>query len=289
VSELLQFVLIGLTMGVVYGVIGLGYTIVYNATDTVNFAHGEYVMLGGMLTAVAHVDWGWPVGLAAFAAIAAVTLLGAVTKLVTVPREGTPDPLRVILLTLALAIVIRSLVLIEFGKDPRFLQPFSSGPALDVFGATLPRQSLWVLGVATVVVGVLALFYQRSRHGQAMLAASFDPYAARLMGVNVSAMVLISFALSAAIGATAGIVVAPLTSTIYNLGIVMGIKGFVAAAIGGVGSAKGTILGGLVLGVGESLAAGYVSSGYKSALGLVVGLAVLLLRPHGLFGGATAR
>ncbi len=280
---ILQFLLIGLTMGSIYGLVALGFTIVYNATDIINFAHGELFMLGGILT-ITLLKLGLPVVVAPVLAVLVVGVVAALTELGTVDRFQRADPVTVILATLALSIVFKSGALLIWGKDPYYLPPFSGDTPIAIGGAVLPSQTLWILGVGAVTVLGLWFFYERTRFGQAMLASSINRDAASLMGINVRVVMLVSFVISGLVGAVAGVLVAPLTASTYNIGTVMGLKGFVAAVLGGMGSASGAVVGGLVLGLLESLGAGYISSGYKDAFALGIGLLIMLFRPHGLFG-----
>ncbi len=283
-TQVLQLMTIGITLGAVYGMVGLGFTIVYNATDTINFAQGEFVMLGGMLTAIMLGGTGLPLVTAAAIAVVGVCLLGALVHVLTISRVGN-DQLRVILMTLALGIVMRSLVLAIWGKDPRYIDSFTAKRSFAMGDVVISTQSLWVLGLTAVAVGGLFIFYKKSRLGRGMIATSLDAGAASLMGINIKAMTILAFTLSAGFGALAGIAVAPLSATVYSIGFTMGLMGFVAAALGGMGSVVGTLIGGVIIGLTEAFAAGYLSSGYKTSLALAVGVVILLMAPRGILGG----
>jgi branched-chain amino acid transport system permease protein len=265
--------------------VALGFTIVYAATGAINFAQGEFFMLGGMLGAF-FAGLGLPLPLAAVAAIAATAAIGALFELVAVRPIVGGDPLRIIMVTIGGAVVMRQLALHLFGPNERPLVPFTQGSSITVFGAAVERQTIWVWALTAVAVVALALLYRKTMFGRAMRATAMRRDAARLVGVNAKAMVTASFALAAALGAVAGLVVAPLTQTSFHVGAGMGVKGFAAAILGGLGNPIAAVAGGLILGLLESLTAGYIDPIYKDAVALVVLLVVLFVRPQGLFGGS---
>ncbi|HZF82352.1 MAG TPA: branched-chain amino acid ABC transporter permease [Burkholderiaceae bacterium] len=282
-SELLQFLFSGLTVGAMYALAALGYALIYNASHIVNFAQGEFIMLGAM-TAAAMVEAGSGLPLAIAVAVVASTLTGALMERLAIrPARGAPL-ITLLIITLGVALVIRGVIQVVLGKGNHALPAFSGDVPLRVAGATLVPQSLWVLGVTTVVVVVLAWYFGRTLSGKGMLATSHNPLAASLVGIGTDRVMLMSFAMSGALGAVGGVITAPITFTSYDAGVVLGLKGFAAAALGGIGSGPGAIVGGLVLGVMEALAAGYVSAAYKDAVAFVLILLVLMFMPRGLFG-----
>lgn len=282
-SELLQFLFSGLTVGAMYALAALGYALIYNASHIVNFAQGEFIMLGAM-TAAAMVEAGSGLPLAIAVAIVASVLTGAcMERLAVRPARGAPL-ITLLIITLGVALVIRGVVQVVLGKGNHALPAFSGDAPLRVAGATLVPQSLWVLGVTLAVVVVLAWYFGRTLSGKGMLATSHNPLAAALVGIGTDRVMLVSFAMSGALGAIGGVITAPITFTSYDAGVVLGLKGFAAAALGGIGSGPGAIVGGLVLGVMEALAAGYVSAAYKDAVAFVLILLVLMFLPRGLFG-----
>jgi branched-chain amino acid transport system permease protein len=171
-----------------------------------------------------------------------------------------------------------------WGKDPYMLPPFGSHQPIQIWGAVLQPQTLWVLGITVLVVAGITFFFKRTLMGKAMTACAYNPMAARLVGINVRKMVLISFGVSAALGAIAGIIITPITLMEYDRGPLLALKGFSAAVLGGLGSPLGSIAAGFLIGLLESLGAGFVSSGYKDAIALFVLLLVLWVKPSGLFG-----
>ncbi|MFN3993313.1 MAG: branched-chain amino acid ABC transporter permease [Tabrizicola flagellatus] len=282
-SELLQFLLSGVTVGAVYALVALGFTIIYNASDVVNFAQGEFVMLGGMITVMAYTA-GAPLPLAALAAVVATAALGvAMNKLAIEPARGAPV-VSLVIITIGVSIFIRGAAQLVFGKQIHTYPAFSGDDPLRVWGATILPQSLWVIAGSVAVFIGLWLFFTRTLLGRAVLATSNNRLAAQLVGINTPFVMTLSFALSAGIGALAGVLVTPITMTSYDVGLAFALKGFAAAMLGGMGNPKGALVGGFLLGVLEGMTAGYISSQYKDAAAFIVILAVLFFLPQGLFG-----
>jgi branched-chain amino acid transport system permease protein len=284
-SELLQFVFSGLTVGAVYALVALGFTLIYVASDVVNFAQGEFVMLGGMGT-VSLTALGLPLPLAAVLAVVATTLVGlALHRLAIEPARGA-SAVTLIIITIGASIFLRGLAQVVFDKQLHQLPAFSGDRPVSVLGATILPQSFWVVGGGVAIVVLLWAFLDRTLTGKAVLATAGNRLAARLVGIDTGRIVGLSFAVSAAIGAVAGILAAPITFTSYDVGTMLALKGFAAAMLGGIGSPVGAVVGGLLLGLLEALAAGYLSSTYKDAVAFLVILAVLFALPTGLFGRA---
>lgn len=282
-SEFLQFLLSGLAVGAVYALVALGFTIIYNASDVVNFAQGEFVMLGGMLTATAFAA-GWSLPLAALIAVIVTALVGiALNKLAIEPARGAPV-VSIIIITIGASIFIRGITQVFLGKQLHRFPAFTGEAPIRIFGATIVPQNLWVFFGALVIFVVLWFFFTRTLLGRAVLATANNRMAALLVGINTKYVMTLSFAVSAAIGALAGVLVTPITLTSYDIGMTMALKGFAAAMLGGMGNPKGALVGGILLGLLESLTAGYISSQYKDAAAFVVILAVLFFMPQGLFG-----
>lgn len=282
-SELLQFLFSGVTVGAVYALVALGFTIIYNASDVVNFAQGEFVMLGGMVTVFAHAA-GLPLPLAALVAIVGTAAVGvALNRLAIEPARGAPV-VSLIIITIGASIFIRGAAQLVFDKQIHTFPAFSGDDPIRILGATILPQSLWVIAGAALVFVALWLFFTRTLLGRAVLATSNNRLAAQLVGINTNFVMTLSFALSAGIGALAGVLVTPITLTSYDVGLTLALKGFAAAMLGGMGNPKGALAGGLLLGLLEAMTAGYLSSQYKDAAAFVVILAVLFLMPQGLFG-----
>ena len=282
-AELLQYLLSGVTVGAVYALVALGFTLIYNASDVVNFAQGEFVMLGGMITFFA---WqaGVPLPLAALLAILAAATIGVLlNKLAIEPARGAPVA-SLIIITIGASIFLRGSAQLVFDKQLHRFPSFSGDDPLRVFGATILPQGLWVIAGAVAIFLALWLFFARTLPGKAVLATANNRIAASLVGINPNHMMTLSFAVSAAIGALAGVLVTPISLTSYDLGVAMALKGFAAAMLGGMGVPAGALAGGLLLGLIEALTAGYVSSVYKDAVAFVLILVILFVRPQGLFG-----
>ena len=286
-AQFLQFLLAGLTVGAIYALVALGFSIIYNASHVINFAQGEFVMIGGMCT-VWLANAGWPLPLAIAAAVLLAALLGlALAKLAVEPARGA-SVVTLIIITIGASILLRGLATIVWDKKYHALKPFSGEMPIHIGGATLLPQSLWVLGVTLVVVLLLSWFFGRTLLGKALLATSHNRLAAQLVGISVRRVLLVAFGLSAALGAVAGILIAPITFTSWDVGVMLGLKGFAAAVLGGMGSGPGAVVGGLALGIIEAMGAGYLSSAYKDALAFVIILAVLFFMPSGLLGQRSA-
>jgi len=286
-AQLLQFLLAGLTVGAIYALVALGFAIIYNASHVINFAQGEFVMVGGMGTA-SFLGAGLPLPLAALAAVGGATLVGlALEKLAVEPARGAPV-VTLIIITIGASILLRGLAALVWDKKIHSLPAFSGETPLAIGGATLLPQTLWVLGATVLTVGLLWWFFNRTLTGKAILAVSHNRLAAQLMGISVRRVLLVSFGLSAALGALAGVLIAPISFTSWDVGVMLGLKGFAAAILGGMGSGPGAIAGGLVLGLVEALGAGYLSSAYKDVFAFVIILAALVFLPNGLAGRRAA-
>jgi branched-chain amino acid transport system permease protein len=282
-AQFLQFLLAGLTIGAIYALVALGFSIIYNASQVINFAQGEFVMIGGMTT-VSLVDIGWPLAFAIAAAVLVAAAVGfALEKFAVEPARGA-SVVTLIIITIGASILLRGLATLVWDKNIHPLKAFSGEAPIQISGATLLPQSLWVMGITLVIVLLLTWFFGRTLLGKALLATSHNRLAAQLVGINVRHVLLASFGLSAALGAVAGILVAPITFTSWDVGVMLGLKGFAAAILGGMGSGPGAVIGGLALGIAEAMGAGYISSAYKDAIAFVIILAVLFFLPSGLLG-----
>lgn len=282
-AQLLQFLFSGFTVGATYALAALGFTLIYNASNVINFAQGEFIMLGGML-AVFFTQAGLPLPAALALAILVPAVVGIlIEKLAIEPVKGA-ETVTLIIITIGASLVIRGLVQVFLGKNTHSLPAFSGDTPIEILGATLMPQSLWVMGVTAIVVVVLWYFFNRTLTGKAMLATSYNRLAAELVGINTNGVLFMSFAMSAALGALGGILITPITLTSYDVGIMLGLKGFVAAVLGGLGNGLGAVVGGLLVGILEAMGAGYLSSAYKDAIPFVLILFILFFMPRGLFG-----
>ena len=279
-AELAQYLATGLVVGGVYALIGLGFVIVYSVTRIINFAQGEFVMLGALVM-VSLVDRGLAQAPAFVVTVAGVAAVGALLERSAIHPLRHAPPLAVLILTIGASIALRGGALVVWGTDPFALPAFSVGPPVRLGGAVIVRQGLWILAVAGVVFAALWFFFNRTYAGAAVRACAVNPRGARLMGIRVDRTFLLAFALSGALGATAGAVIAPMTYATYDMGLMLGLKGFVAAVLGGLVSPAGAIAGGFLLGTLESLSAGLLSSGYKDAVAFVILIVLCLVQVAG--------
>ena len=281
--QLIQYILSGLSNGAIYALIGFGFAIIHNATGIINFAQGEFVMLGGMLTLFFLVFLGLPLAPSIILAILISTIVGITFERLAIRPLKNAKPIRLIIITIGASIFMRGAAMLIWGKDTHALPAFSGNEPLYIAGATILPQHLWIFAITILIIIASRLFFNHSIIGKAMRACAYNAQAASLVGIDVKIMVMLSFAVSAAIGSMAGIIIAPLTMTSYDVGIMLGLKGFCAVIIGGMSSGFGTVLGGLLLGLLEALGAGFVSASYKDAIAFIILLLILFFRPEGLF------
>lgn len=284
-AEFLQFLFSGLTVGAVYALVALGFTLIYNASGIINFAQGEFVMLGGMTTVFLALA-GVPLPLAAVLAVVAAVAIGLLLHRFAIEPARGADTVTLIMITIGASIFLRGAAQVVFDKRFHSLPHLFGTDPLRIGGAAILPQSLVVLAGATVIVVLLWVFIDRTLFGKAVIATAANRLAARLVGINTGHMIGFSFAISAAIGALAGILVTPITLTSYDVGTLLALKGFAAAMLGGMGYALGAVVGGVLLGLLEAFSAGYLSSKYKDVVAFLVILAVFFVMPQGLLGRA---
>lgn len=282
-AEFFQFLASGLTVGAVYALVALGFTLIYNASDVVNFAQGEFVMLGGMVTVFVTAA-GVPLPIAAIIAVAVSVAVGLLLYWLAIEPARGASAVTLIIITIGASILLRGIAAIVFDKQFHKLPSFSGDAPVNILGAAVQPQSFWVIGGAAVIVVLLYVFLEKTVLGKAVLATAANRLAAKLVGINTATVVALAFGGSAAIGAIAGILITPITLTNYDVGTLLALKGFAAAMLGGMGNPLGAVAGGLLLGLLESFGAGYISSTYKDALAFIVILVVLVVMPQGLFG-----
>jgi branched-chain amino acid transport system permease protein len=287
-SYLPQIALSGIGVGCIYGLIGIGFCVIYNASGIVNFAQGAFVMLGGMLTHVAFVQLGLPLPVSALLAILIAAALGVVVdRLVVRPLWDRHATMFVMILaTLAVQIVIERLTLIGAGDQPKTLPALTDLPPLMLGPVAVSFQLLWIVALSLLLIWLLDLFFKRTRIGKAMRACAINREAAALQGIPVSRMLALSFALSAALGAIAGILITPTQYTAFNVGVPFAISGFIAAIVGGFGRPLGAFVGGIMLGLAQAVAIVAFGAGLKNVAALSVLLLFLFIRPGGILGEA---
>jgi branched-chain amino acid transport system permease protein len=288
IDLLFQYVVAGVTKGAIYAVVAIGFNIIYNTTGIINFAQGEFVMLGGM-TAVT-LEAFLPLPVAILGAVAVTMMVGALIEIVFIRWLVNASVLRMIIITIGISILTREVALHLWGEKVRALPYFTGNEisSISLAGARFSPQVLWVLGICSVMVVGLHFFFHGTFLGRQMRACAANREAARLCGINARNMVTFSFVLSAGIGALAGCVISPITYVQYDFGTPLAIKGFAVAILGGLGNSMGAVVAGLILGVIESFSVMILPTAYKDAIAIAIMLGVLFIRPSGLFGSSEA-
>ena len=321
--QYLQLILDGLRGGAIYALIALGYVTVFNVTGVINFAQGGFVMLGAMVcisffrgSFLAGVAPGLRLVLSALLSVISVGLIGAAMERLTISPARRSPALTLIIITIGVYTVMWGAALLIWGAEPYQLPAFTTLEQSDkilrfgritlddviswVFassvlpqgakfeGVILKAQSLWIWGATAVVLGSLAYFFDRTMLGKAVRACAINRRAAQLVGISPGRMSLLAFVLAAGLGTIGGIVLAPATTPIYDMGLNLGLKGFVAAIMGGLVSSPGAVVGGLLLGILENLGAGVTKAGLKDIFAFVTLIIILMLKPNGIVGGRTS-
>ena len=283
-----QYLMAGLTYGAIYAVVGMGFNIIYNATGIINFAQGEFVMLGGM-TAVS-LSTLLPLPIAIAGAVLATMAVGALIEMTFIRWLSRPSVLRMIIITIGISILVREAALLLWGQGVRALPYFTGNEVSSIAlgGARVSPQVLWAVGACAAMVVAITAFFRFTMLGRQMRACSANRVAASLCGLPTRNLITLSFVLSAGMGALAGCVVSPITQTQYGMGTGLAIKGFTVAILGGLGNSLAALAAGLLLGVVESFSVSLLPTAYKDAVSIAVLLAVLFLRPSGIFGGRVA-
>ena len=284
----LQLLFTGLGVGSIYALVALGFVLIYRATNVVNFAQGDFAMLGAFSMVVLCVDLELPYWLGILITLAAMLAFGALFN------SAVYYPLRnrgfqpVIISTIGASILLENGVLAAYGPRPQTLPGFLSFPGFSVGLIFFDSQYLLILGVTVVMVTLQYFFFERTLLGKKMQATSQDKEMASLLGIPVALMIMLTFMYSSALGALAGILVAPILFVSVGMGSSIALKAFAASIIGGFGDVTGAIVGGLALGVVETFGAAYISVPYKDAFAFIVLVLFLLFRPQGLFGEKVA-
>jgi branched-chain amino acid transport system permease protein len=283
-QDFLQFIFAGLTSGAIYALIALGFSVVHNTMGIVNFAQVDFISLGGMLLYSALFGVGMAMPVALTGAVFGVLLVAMLVERIGIRPARTDDPLILIFLTIGLSIILRGGMALLWGKNRMAVPPVAGEEPIRLLGAALMPQTLWTLFLTSLTIAALAWFYRRTRLGLAMRAVATNPIAAAVVGLPVGRVRMWTFGLAGGLGGLAGVLVTPITTLSHDVGVMLGLKGFAAAILGGFGSLPGAIFGGLGLGMLEAFSAGYISSAYKDVCAFVVLLLVLFARPQGLFG-----
>lgn len=286
ITLLLQSILAGLTNGFVYGLIGLGIAIVFRGARIINAMQGDFALLGSVVAYVALTRFHLPMLPAFLVGVIAGGVLGfLVERLLIRPTEkraGTEDSY--LLVTLGGAFAASAAVLLYFGRDSYVLSGVGGNSSINVFDAAIRVHAVWLIVISSVVVAGLKLFYSHTRLGQAMLAASIDVNGSLTIGINVPLMRTLTFVAGGLMGGLAGVLVAPLINIHYEMGLLLTLKGFAAAILGGLTSPLGAVFGGVILGLVESLAIVAVSSGYKDVIAMAILILIMIVMPQGLLG-----
>lgn len=285
-QEILQYIFSGITSGAIYAVIAVGFSMLYNSTELINFAHGEFVMLGALSMVTLSGPIGLPLIPAFLTSVIGVACLGMLFERLAIRTVRQPNPIVLIIITVGASIFLKGVGMLIWGKDAHTIPPFTDHPPLDIAGAKLLAQSIWIVVIVLLMAAGLHLFYKKTLTGKAMEACAISQKAAWLVGIPSKFMTLLAFGLSTGMGAVAGVIIAPITMSSYDMGTMLGLKGFCAAMLGGLGSLWGSLIGGLLLGILESLGVGLVSSGLKDATAFLLLLFILYVRPSGIISSA---
>ncbi|MCK5804189.1 MAG: branched-chain amino acid ABC transporter permease [Lentisphaeria bacterium] len=287
-SQALQYIFAGITVGSIYAIVAIGFNLIYNTTGIINFAQGEFVMLGGMVAVTLTAFL--PLPLAVAGAVVIVMLCGGAVELLFFRRLRNPNAMQMIVITIGLSILVREAALHVWDEKVRSL-PYFTGDEISsvkIFGAGISPQVFWVLGTVVVAVIVLHCFLHFSIVGKAMRACASNPSASMLAGINISSLRTFTFMVSAGLGALGGCVMSPICATQYDMGTNLAIKGFAAAILGGLGNHMGALAAGLLVGLAEKCSVYYLPAAYQDAVSFAILLLVLVVRPHGLFGSKSA-
>ena len=289
-SQFLQVLLSGLATGSIYALVAIGFTLVWQAAHTVNFAQGEFVMLPAFFVLVGVSYLGMPVWIALLFGLAmSVVVLGLAFKKLIVEPILPHGGITLIIATMALGILLKESVKEFYSAEAQpFPAMFPSDP-IDVFGAVVSLQDILNLAISLGIVVLLTLFLNRTRTGRCMQATAQNPAVAEILGVNVKRMVLYAFLINAALAALASFLITPVYLAKFSNGETLGLIAFIAAIVGGFNQIRGALVGGLLIGVLDNLTATYVTAEYRAALPLLLLIVIILVRPQGLMGTSEGR
>jgi len=287
-EQLLQLLFTGLTLGSIYSIIALTLVTTFNVTGILNLAQGEFVVIGA-LSAVSLQGTGMPMMAIFIVSVILVAILGGLLERLTIYRARGASSLSMLIITIGLSISLRGLALLIWGTETYSLPAFSKGGSLTLGGATLNPQSIWIFALVAVTLASLYGFFEHTFWGKAVKASVYNPTGARLQGINLNTISFLAFVGAGGLGAAAGVSIGPITMVTYDMGFMLGVKGFVAATIGGLSNVGGAVIGGILLGLLESFSSGLISSGLKDAISMIILLGVLLIRPDGIIGAIRER
>ncbi len=281
-TDLLQLLFAGLSQGAVYALIAIGFVAIFTVSGVINLAQGEFAALAGLVAISARAS-GLPLVMAVLLAVVTVAVIAGVMERLTIAPVRSMTTLVSLILTLGVSTALKALMLLVYGPNAKGLEAITPG-SYTVMGVSIRYQDLWILAVAALVSLAVYWFYDRTLTGKALRACAEQPVAARLVGISLGRASLLSFVIAGSVGAVAGVLASPVYFTSWESGLILGLKGFVAATLGGLVSVRGAVLGGLVLGVLETLTAGYISTGLRDAVAFLLLIVVLVVRPNGIFG-----
>ncbi|MSQ60773.1 MAG: branched-chain amino acid ABC transporter permease [Betaproteobacteria bacterium] len=288
---LLQSALAGTTNGFVYGLIGLGISVIFRGTRIINAMQGESALVGGVVSFLVLEKLGLPLYAAALGGVLGGGLLGYVAEVLLVRptrrRGGSEESY--LLLTLGIAFAISASVLFFFGRDSHILPGIGGEASVVFFDAAIRIHALWLIIISSLVMVLLWWFFNRTHLGLSMMASSLDEEGAATIGINVPRMRTLTFVLGGLMGGLAGVLVSPLITLHYEMGLLLTLKGFAAAILGGLANPFGAVVGGVTLGVIESVAVLSVSSGYKDVIAMSLLIVIMILMPHGMLGRGTRK
>ncbi|GAB0168257.1 branched-chain amino acid ABC transporter permease [Lysinibacillus sp. CTST325] len=287
-SQMLQLLFSGLTIGAIYALIAVGFVIIYNVTGILNFAQGEFVMFGALIS-ISLVKANLPLWLAIILSIIIVAAIGAVFERTAIHTARKSSMTTLIIITIGVSIAFRGIAILIWGTQAQTLPPFTDNTPIQFFEAVLLPQNLWAIGLSIVILIVMMYFFNYTFTGKSLTACVINPFAARLMGINPNKMSLFAVIVSAGVGALAGTVIAPISGASYDMGMMLGIKAFVAAVVGGLTNAPAAIAGAFLIGIIEAFTEGLWSSGLKDLVSFSLLLFILFVKPEGLFAKASGK
>jgi branched-chain amino acid transport system permease protein len=289
-ADILQLLVAGLATGGIYALVAVGFTLLWQTSQTINFAQGEFVMLPAFFVLIAMGYFGLPFWLAvAVGGVVSVVVLGLLFKRWMVDPMIRHGVLPLVIATIGLAILMKEMVREFYGADAWPFPALAATTDVAVLGAVFSIQSLIILAICIAVVAALQLFLNGTRTGRCMQATAQNPTVARLLGVRVERMILYTFLINGALVWVASLLITPIYLAKFTNGEWLGLYAFIAAIIGGFNQVRGAIVGGLLLGVVDNFAAAYISSQYRTAIPLLILIVVILFRPQGLLGRVEER
>ncbi|MGS2777010.1 branched-chain amino acid ABC transporter permease [Robertmurraya sp. GLU-23] len=283
---LMQYIVTGLTVGSIYALLAIGFVTIYNITGILNFAQGEFAMIGA-LTCITFANAGLPMYASIILAILISATIGLIVERTAIRHARNTSVIILIIITIGVSTFLKGMGLIIWGTNPKQLAPLIKMEPIHFMGAVINPQSIFIFIVLLILLAVLYVFFEKTYIGSALRACEKNPRAAKLMGINTSTMSALAFTLAAALGAIAGILITPITDATYEMGFLIGVKGFVGMVIGGMHSIPGAVAGALIVGLLETFSGGFISTFYSDAITFLVLILVLFFKPNGIFARAS--